>query len=145
MSGRRSLFKMDDSVTSPASEENIAFLGKETVLEGKIGFKGVLQLGGKFDGEIFECETLIIGETAIVRGKADVHAIIIYGLVEGEIFARERAEIHSTGKFYGTLITPIITINEGGIFEGHCKMEQALDMEGMGKKTIDPPRWGGVD
>jgi cytoskeletal protein CcmA (bactofilin family) len=32
-------------------------------------------------------------------------------------------EIHSTGKLYGKLTTPIITINEGGIFDGHCKME----------------------
>ncbi len=145
MSGPRSLFKMDDFITSPASEENIAFLGKETALEGKIGFKGVLRLGGRFDGEIFECETLIVGETAIVKGKADVRAIIIYGHVEGEIYARERVEIHSTGKFHGNLITPIITINKGGVFEGHCKIEGALDTEDVAKKAIDPPRRGGVD
>jgi cytoskeletal protein CcmA (bactofilin family) len=36
-------------------------------------------------------------------------------------------EIHSTGKVYGNLHAPILTINEGGIFEGHCKMEGVID------------------
>lgn len=129
MLGGKSLFKKGNSKTSPPPEENIAFLGKDTVLEGKISFKGVLRLDGKFDGEIFESGTLIVGETAIVKGKFDVNTIVIHGLVEGEIYARERVEIHSTGKLYGNLVTPIISINEGGIFEGHCKMERALDKE----------------
>jgi cytoskeletal protein CcmA (bactofilin family) len=36
-------------------------------------------------------------------------------------------EIHATGKVYGTLSTPILTIDEGGIFEGSCKMEGVID------------------
>jgi cytoskeletal protein CcmA (bactofilin family) len=31
------------------------------------------------------------------------------------------------GKVYGTLSTPTLVINEGGIFEGHCKMEGVFD------------------
>ena len=127
MSGGKSLFKKGNSKTSPASEENIAFLGKDTVFEGKISFKGVLRLDGKFDGKILESGTLIVGETAIVKGQFDVNTIFIHGLVEGEIYARERVEIHSTGKVYGNLLAPILTINEGGLFEGHCKMEGGID------------------
>jgi len=90
-------------------------------------FKGELRLDGKFEGEILESGTLIIGESSAIKGKIEVNTIIIHGLVEGEIFASGRVEIHSTGRFYGNLITPIITINEGGIFDGHCKMEGTLD------------------
>jgi cytoskeletal protein CcmA (bactofilin family) len=42
--------------------------------------------------------------------------------VEGEVNARERVEIHSKGKIYGTVMAPILVIQDGGIFEGHCKM-----------------------
>ncbi len=89
-----------------------------------MSLEGVFRLDGKFNGEIFGRGTLIVGESAVVKGKIEVNAIIIHGLVEGEIHAKERVEILSTGKFYGNLITPIISINEGGIFEGHCKMER---------------------
>lgn len=78
-------------------------------------------------GEIFDRGILIVGETGIIRGKFNVNVIVIYGLVEGDIYARQRVEIHSTGKLYGNLITPVIIISEGGIFEGHCKMEGPIE------------------
>jgi len=52
-----------------------------------------------------------------------VNATAIHGLVEGEIsITKERADIHLTGKLFGNIFTPIISVNEGGILEGHCKM-----------------------
>jgi cytoskeletal protein CcmA (bactofilin family) len=127
MSSGKPLFSKSSSTPPPASEEISAFLGKETLFEGKMTFEGVFRLDGKFEGEIFDSGTLIVGETAIVKGKIGINTIIINGLVEGDVYAKVRVEIHPTGKVYGKLFTPILTINEGGIFEGHCKMEGVLD------------------
>jgi cytoskeletal protein CcmA (bactofilin family) len=127
MSSGKSIFSKNSFTPPPASEEISAFLGKETLFEGKMTFEGVFRLDGKFEGEIFDSGTLIVGETAIVKGKIGINTIIINGLVEGDVYAKVRVEIHPTGKVYGKLFTPILTINEGGIFEGHCKMEGVLD------------------
>jgi cytoskeletal protein CcmA (bactofilin family) len=134
MSARKSLFSKTSSAPPPAPEEISAYLGKETLFEGKMTFEGVFRLDGKFEGEIFESGTLIVGETAIIKGKIGIDTIIINGLVEGDVYAKARVEIHSTGKVYGNLFTPILTINEGGIFEGHCKMEGMLDKK---EKNLD--------
>ncbi len=122
MLGKSQSSKVDPKVSSPV-EEISAFLGKDTLFEGKMTFEGVFRLDGKFEGEIFESGTLIVGETAIIKGKIGVKTIIINGQVEGDVNAQERVEIHATGKLHGNLSTPIITIAEGGIFEGNCKME----------------------
>lgn len=114
---------------SHSSEEIGAFLGKESCFEGKITFLGIFRLDGKFEGEIFDSGTLIVGETALIRGKISANTIIINGHVEGEIFAKERVEIHSKGKFYGDLVTPVLTISEGAFFEGHCKMVRKDERE----------------
>jgi cytoskeletal protein CcmA (bactofilin family) len=127
MSGGKSLFTKGNSKPSSPAEEVSAFLGKETAFEGKMTFEGVFRLDGKFHGEIFESGTLIVGESAVVKGKVEANMIVINGLMEGEIHAKERVEINSTGKLYGNLFTPIIIINEGGILEGHCQMEQPPD------------------
>ena len=127
MSAGKSLFSKSSPTPPPASEEISAYLGKQTIFEGKMTFEGVFRLDGKFEGEIFESGTLIVGETAIVKGKIGLNTIIINGLVEGDVYAKARVEIHSTGKVYGTLFTPILTVNEGGIFEGRCRMEDVLD------------------
>ncbi len=134
MSAGKSLFSKSSPAPSPASEEISAYLGKQTLFEGKMTFEGVFRLDGKFEGEIFESGTLIVGETAIIKGKVGVDTIIINGLVEGDVHAKIRAEIHSTGKVYGALFTPILTVNEGGILEGHCKMEGAPDRK---EDTLD--------
>jgi len=129
MSGGKSLFSKGSPKPPPVPEEISGYLGKETVFEGKMTFEGVFRLDGRFEGQIFDSGALIVGETAVVKGKIGVNSIIINGLLEGEVNAKGRTEIHSTGKFYGNIVTPILTINEGGIFEGHCKMEGIVDKE----------------
>ena len=105
------------------AEEIKAFSGRDSVFEGKMTFQGLFQLDGTFQGEISGDGTLILGETAIVRGKLGTKTIIVKGFVEGEVHAHGCVEIHSTGKVYGTLVSPKLKINEGGILEGQCEME----------------------
>jgi cytoskeletal protein CcmA (bactofilin family) len=67
-------------------------------------------------------------ESAVVKGKVGVQTMVIHGAVEGEVRAGV-VEIHATGKFSGNLFTPVLLIQEGGVFEGHCKMKQPPDKE----------------
>jgi len=103
-------------------EEISVFLGKNCLFEGKMTFDGVFRLDGRVEGEIFRSGTLIISETAVIKGKVEVDALILNGKVEGEVIARERVEIHSRGKLYGTVFTPALVIQDGGILEGNCRM-----------------------
>ena len=135
MSGGKSLFTKGGSKPSPVSEEISGYFGKEVVFEGKMTFEGVFRLDGRFEGEIFESGTLIVGETAFVKGKIEANTIVINGHVEGEVCAKGRMEIHPTGMFSGNLLTPILTIHEGGFFNGNCKMEGRVDKE----SDLQPP------
>jgi len=129
MFGALSLFGKGGSKLPSVPEEISAFLGKETSFEGKMTFQGMFRLEGRFEGEIFESGTLIVGESAMIKGKVEVHTLIINGRVEGEVYAKSRVEIHSAGKLYGNLLTRSLIINEGGIFEGYCKMETTHGQE----------------
>jgi cytoskeletal protein CcmA (bactofilin family) len=137
MSGGKSLLMKGGLKASSASEEISAYLGKETVFEGKMTFEGVFRLDGRLDGEIFESGILIIGETAHVRGKIGVNTLVVNGVVEGEAVVKERTEIHATGRLIGTLTTPVLTVNEGGILDGTCRMEPSL--AGAGDPQPPPP------
>ena len=124
MSVAKSLFAKGGQRPSSIPEEISAFLGKETSFEGKMTFQGMFRLEGRFEGEIFDSGTLIVGEAAVVKGKIGVHTVIISGHVEGDLYAKGRVEIHSSGRFYGNVLTSSLIINEGGVFEGCCKMEE---------------------
>jgi len=113
----------------PNLEEINVFWGKDSLLKGKMNSEGIFRLDGKVEGEIYHRGTLIIGETAIIKGKVEATTLILNGLLEGEVTAKERMEIHASGKLYGTIFTPIFVILDGGIFEGNCKMGAEPDHE----------------
>ena len=103
-------------------EEINVFWGKNSGFKGRIISEGIFRLDGKLEGEIFHKGILIISETAVIKGKLEVNALTLNGLIEGEVAAKERVEIHAKGKLYGNIFTPALVIQDGGIFEGNCKM-----------------------
>lgn len=110
-------------------EETHVFWGQNCVFDGKMTSEGIFRIDGKVEGEIFHSGTLIIGETAVIKGKLEVNALILDGIVEGEVTAKERVEIYSRGKLYGTIFTPIFVIQDGGVFQGNCRMRTKLDVQ----------------
>jgi cytoskeletal protein CcmA (bactofilin family) len=106
----------------PNVEEMNVFWGKDSLLKGKVNSEGIFRLDGKVEGEIYHSGTLIIGETAVIKGKVEATTLILNGSLEGDVTVRERMEIHGSGKLFGTVFTPIFVIQDGGIFEGNCKM-----------------------
>ncbi|HVP80493.1 MAG TPA: polymer-forming cytoskeletal protein [Thermodesulfobacteriota bacterium] len=103
-------------------EEMNVFWGKDSLLKGKVNSEGVFRLDGRIEGEIYHRGTLIIGETAVIKGKVEATTLILNGSLEGDVTAKERMEIHAKGRLFGTVFTPIFVIQDGGIFEGNCKM-----------------------
>jgi cytoskeletal protein CcmA (bactofilin family) len=107
----------------PRVGEVNAFLGKGTTFEGKMTFQGMFRLDGRFEGEIFAGDSLIVGETGEVNAQINVNALIVNGKVSGNITANSRVEIYPPGKVMGDIKTPTLVISEGAVLEGNCQME----------------------
>ena len=112
------------------TETMIAFLGKGTEYEGRLTFNGTVRLDSHFKGEISAVGTLIIGEGATVEADIHISHIIISGEIHGNIIADQRIEIHPPGKAFGDIQAPTVVIDEGGIFEGNCRMAPAKEPDG---------------
>lgn len=123
MIGKLKLFGGKGPGTFDKTSELNAFLGSGTEFDGKLSFIGTVRVEGSLKGEIFAKDILIIGDNGRVEGDIDVDTIIISGLVRGTIRAAKRVELAYPGRVYGTIETPIFTIQEGAIFEGTCKMD----------------------
>ena len=64
--------------------------------------------------------TLIVGETAEVKGNIFVATAIIEGLLRGDIRAAERVELGNKARVMGNIETPALAIQPGAVFEGQC-------------------------
>lgn len=121
-------------------EQINAFLGSDTQFEGKLSFKGVVRIDGRFKGEISTEGTLIVGETAFI--ESDIHAseIIISGEVSGNIIAEKSIEILAPGRVFGNIKAPSVTISEGVVFEGICQMQPQDDKANKNAKVAVLPQ-----
>ncbi len=99
-----------------------AVLDKGAQFEGRLTFEGTVRIAGKFKGEIFTNDVLVISEGAEVNAQIDAAVVIISGTVEGHIFAREKVVAHPPAVIRGTVTTPSLRIDEGVVFEGSTSM-----------------------
>ena len=103
------------------SSDLTAFIDEGSEIEGKYTFHGTVMLNGKFSGEINSSDSLIIGEKGVVNATVRAGVVLINGEVIGNVFATERVELRGTARVYGDVEAPVIVVDEGVLFEGHCK------------------------
>ena len=104
------------------TEEITGFLDHGTELTGELQFSGTLRIDGSFHGTISNGDVLSIGENANVHADIRVGEIEIYGHVVGNIEAARRIEIFPNGRLRGDLVTPVLVVQEGGLFDGRSRM-----------------------
>jgi cytoskeletal protein CcmA (bactofilin family) len=107
----------------PAGRNGLtAFVDEGSEIEGKYTFSGTVMLNGKFKGEISTNGTLIVGEKSVINADIRAGQVLVNGEVVGNVQATERVELKRTARMFGDVEAPIIVIEEGVLFEGHCRM-----------------------
>ncbi len=105
-----------------------ALLGRGTEYEGKLTFEGRVRIDGRFKGEIFSDDVLILGEGAVVEADVEVGTLIVRGgRLVGAVRATHLVEIHAPGQVRGDIATPQLFIDKGVVFEGRCTMPDGTD------------------
>lgn len=89
--------------------------------QGRLSFVGTVAMNGKFHGELFSADTLYLGAEGEVEAELQVTVGIISGSVKGNITGRERIEVSRTARIFGNIVTPVLVLEEGAVFDGQCK------------------------
>jgi cytoskeletal protein CcmA (bactofilin family) len=89
--------------------------------QGRLNFIGTVVMNGKFRGELFSADTLLLGKQGEVEAEVQVAVAIISGQVKGNITGRERIELAGTARIFGNIVTPVLVLEEGAVFDGQCK------------------------
>src|SRR3954467_1537315 len=102
--------------------EYTSHVNEGTEIEGKITFSGTVLLNGRVRGEVVSNDTLIIGEKGVIHATIRSGVVEVSGEVVGNISATERIELHPNCRVYGDIEAPVVTIDEGALLEGQCRM-----------------------
>ncbi len=110
------------STSIPAVGDITASVGNETSFKGHLTYEGTVKIDGKVEGEIIAKDTLIIGEKAEINADIKVGRLISYGKIVGNIIASDRADFFAPATIRGSIQSPVISLDDGVVFEGECKI-----------------------
>ena len=108
----------------PAQGVN-AFVGKGVHFKGTISYNGTVRIDGHMEGEIHTEGTLLVGEEAVINATVSAGTIICKGKITGDIQAREKVKLRAPAVLNGSVIAPMLSIEEGVLFNGSCEMTKA--------------------
>ena len=100
-----------------------AYLDRGSKVSGKLSFESAAKIDGEVDGEIHGKDGLTIGESAIITAQIRATSVVVSGKVSGDITATQRIEIRASAKVNGNIAAPVLIVQEGALFEGHCSMQ----------------------
>src|SRR5713101_1373226 len=110
-------------VKSEPGNSDFGWIGRGIEVVGDITFADRLQIDGKVNGKLAsESGTLIIGETGQLEAQIDVGVCVVHGELRGNV------------------ITPVLLVEEGAVFNGAIRMTQEA-----GGKLLEEVRLEGVD
>jgi cytoskeletal protein CcmA (bactofilin family) len=124
----------------PRRSELTAFIDEGSEMEGRYTFRGTVMLNGKFKGEISSNDTLIIGERGTVEADVRAGRLVVSGEVTGNLRATERIELKRTARVYGDVEAPVVVLEEGVLFEGHCRMAKPSPVAEIAPREAAPAR-----
>lgn len=117
------IFKSDGS-----HGELNGFLDRGSTLKGDLHFETSFRVDGEIVGQISSQGDLVIGEEGKAEGEISVGKIFVTGTVKGKLQAFRKVQIAPGGRVYADIDTPSLVIEDGGVFEGHCRMTRRSKM-----------------
>lgn len=108
-----------------SNNADFGLVGQGIEVNGDVVFADQLHIYGKVTGKLAsKSGTLVVGETGDLDAQVDVGVCVIHGTFKGNVTARTKLEIKRTGRVTGDVVTPVLLVEEGAVFNGVIRMGQ---------------------
>ena len=97
-------------------------IGVGSSFRGTLMVEGTLLVDGDFQGDILNCERIIVGPYGRVRADVQVREAVVAGSFDGGIQADDRVTLLEGARVHGDLTSHAIVIEDGVRFSGRCTM-----------------------
>ena len=105
--------------------EGSTVIGKSVTIHGELSGKEDLYLDGIIEGTIsLPDNRLTIGPNARVQADLNVHDVVIYGHLEGNIRAAGRIELRESAIVRGDIVAERLSIEENASIKGKVELSE---------------------
>jgi len=103
-------------------KDAVTIISSGVIVEGKLSSNGNVRIDGTVNGDINANGNLTIGNQGEVTGEVHAQVITVGGKISGTITAHDKIILESTSLLKGDIITKILVVEEGAVFEGKSTM-----------------------
>lgn len=96
-----------------------SLISEDLRIVGDLSSDGEIHIDGTIDGDI-RTNTLLVGETAKIKGEIIAEVVRVHGSVNGQIRARN-VNLANTARVTGDILHENLSIDTGAFLEGLCK------------------------
>lgn len=112
------------------AERSTAWLGPSLHVKGDLTGTDDLLIDGAIEGMIQLNEhKLTVGMAAKLKADINAREVVVYGCVQGNVYATGRIEIKKGGSVIGNLRTAQVMIDDGADFKGSIEIDQSATEE----------------
>lgn len=115
---------------NPSDNDAGTIVGANVRLQGTLKDTNDIIVHGTVEGEVISNKSIIISESAMVKGPIVGEVITVGGGVKGSIEAKDKLEILPTGKVNGSISSATLIIQAGAQFNGKCVTTSGKESDG---------------
>ncbi|MFC1713097.1 polymer-forming cytoskeletal protein [Candidatus Poribacteria bacterium] len=98
------------------------YIGEDTSLDGIVTSSKSLTIFGTVKGTI-QCQgRIVVGQSGNIEADIVADNVAVSGKVVGNVTAKSKLELTSTGIIQGDVKTARLIMEDGGKLDGHCEM-----------------------
>jgi len=105
----------------PKAKPAASVLSSDITITGNVRSSGDIQVEGTIEGDI-RAQTLIVGETATVKGEVMAEDVVVHGRVVGRLRGM-KVRLSTSARVEGDIIHKTIAIESGAHFEGSVQRQ----------------------
>ena len=114
-------------VTARTPDHLTVVVGEGSEVDGRCRFTGVAIVEGRIAGDLVAADELIVGQRGHIAATIRAQVVIVRGVVNGNVIAAERVELASSAHVVGDIETPVLTMADGAILDGHCRITRTRE------------------
>jgi len=111
--------KAGNQPTPPVKPAPPSLISRDLKVIGNLKSEGEVQIDGSVEGDVGS-KTLLIGESAHIKGEVVADSVVVQGTVKGQIKARS-VKLAKSAHVVGDIMHQDLSIETGAFLEGHCR------------------------
>ena len=113
---------------SNIGKDEVTIISAGVLIEGKMSSNGNIRIDGTINGNVTADGNITVGENGEINGEINGEAVTVGGRVMGSVTAKEKLTLEAKSYLKGDLLTKILVIDAGAIFDGKSSMNSGEPM-----------------